>query len=69
MPTAPASPTPPPPDLTREMRRSISALEQRLARIESALASLQSTPGVRYLGLCVNQQMHPDRNHPHWDGL
>ena len=43
--------------------------DERLLRIERALSQLQMHNGVPYLGLCVNHQLHPDRDHPHWDDL
>ena len=64
VPTQPASP-PAQPDLSREIRRSISALERRADLIERALSFIQRDVG--YFGLCVNNSLHPDRKHPHWD--
>ena len=40
-------------------------IEERIDRIESVLAQLQ--PKLGYFGLCVNQSLHPNRDHPHWE--
>lgn len=41
-------------------------IEYHIKRIEAALMTLQDRTRI-YLGICVNQSLHPDRNHPHWD--
>lgn len=42
-------------------------MAERLFLIEQALEQIQGAPGVGFLGLCVNQALHPDLEHPHWD--
>jgi hypothetical protein len=41
-------------------------LEQRVTLIEWALARIQDTNRIPYLGLCVNASLDY-KNHPHWD--
>jgi hypothetical protein len=45
----------------------VAMIEERLTRIEGALAKVQRDLG--YFGLCVNHSLHPGRQHPHWDDL